>query len=156
MAKLPSDGDWFEVSDKDWLDPRLKGKRLKLLADAQVPRPVVDEIRSAGIPIMTIGGEAANRPDSAVLQLAQRDRRVLLALDRDFWDDRKHPLQAVRRGIIFVDESPSQPSLILHTIGLVYGCFAKRYALGWWGSMKIRSIVRFSSALVALAQLVGV
>ena len=141
MTKTNADEDWFEVSDEDWLDPKFKPKTLKLLADAQVPETVVQEINGAGISIETMREGAKGRPDPDVLQLAQKRGRVLLTLDGDFWDDRKYPLQVVQRGIIFVAEAPEQHERILRAFGLVYGCFAKSYPLDWWNHMKVRAML---------------
>jgi len=135
------DEEWFEVSDEDWLDPRFIGKDLKLLADAQMPQPVIQEIGSAGIKVETLSQALRRHPDDNVLQLAQRTRRVLLTLDADFWDDRKHPLQTVHGGIIYVAEPPGQHDRILRAFGLVYGCFARSYPLDWWSHMKIKAVV---------------
>jgi hypothetical protein len=136
--KIAPDDEWFQISEKDWV-PRFKTKRLRLFADAQFPDPVVTEIRSAGIFIKAISDTAKRSDDRTVLQMAQREGCVLLTLDEDFWSDRKHPLQAVQRAIIFVAEPPSAHDRILHAFGLVYGCFAKSYPLDWWNHMKIRA-----------------
>jgi hypothetical protein len=140
MAKGDDVDEWFEVSDRDWI-PQFKAKRLKLLADAQVPEQIVTEIENAGIAIRAMSPRSKQSSDHTVLQLAQREGRVLLTLDADFWDDRKHPLEAIRRGVIFVGEPPGEYDRILRAFGLVYGCFAKSYPLDWWHGMKIRAVL---------------
>jgi hypothetical protein len=140
VAKKIPDDDWFEVSDRDWL-PTFKPKQLRLLADAQVPEPVVSEIASAGISIKRLSLQAGRSGDPTVLQLAERSGRVLLTLDQDFWNDRAYPLQAVQRGIIFVAEPPDEQDRVLRAFGLVYGCFAKSYPLDWWNHMKVRAVL---------------
>jgi hypothetical protein len=138
---LPEDSEWFEISDEDWLGLGFVGKKLKLIADAQVPEPVIREIAEAGITVEALAQASRRHPDDNVLQLAQRTGRVLLTLDTDFWDDRKYPLQAVSEGIIYVAEPPSDYYRILRAFGLVYGCFAKSYPLDWWSHMKVRAVV---------------
>lgn len=64
-----------------------------------------------------------------------------MTLDADFWDDRRHPLQAVQRGVIFVAEPPEEHDRILRAFGLVYGCFARSYPLDWWRHMKVRAVL---------------
>ncbi len=140
MAKDADEDGWFEVSDKDWI-PQFKAKELKLLADAQLPEPIVREIRSAGIAIKAMSAKGKRGSDRTVLELAQREGRVLLTLDADFWDDRQHPLQTVRRGVIFVAEPPEEHDRILRAFGLVYGCFARSYPLNWWSHMKVRAVL---------------
>jgi hypothetical protein len=73
--------------------------------------------------------------------LAQKQGLVLVTLDHGFWDDRKYPLQNVRRGIIFIDERADQHERILRAFGLVYGSFAKSYPLDWWNQMKVKGKV---------------
>lgn len=138
----PGEGeDWFEVSDRDWLDPGFVGKKLKLLADADVPKPIVDELNAANVVVKTLSTLDRRRDDRGVLEIATRQGLVLLTLDRDFWDDRKHPVHLVRRGIVFVDEPPQEYDRVLRAFGLLYGCFARSYPLDWWNTMKVRCIV---------------
>jgi hypothetical protein len=133
--------DWFEVSVRDWLDPRFVGKKLKLLADADVPKPIVDELNAANVVVKTLANLDRRRDDQGVLDIATREGLVLLTLDRDFWDDRKHPIHFVRRGIVFVDEPPQEYDRVLRAFGLLYGCFASSYPLDWWNTMKARCVV---------------
>jgi uncharacterized protein DUF5615 len=133
--------EWFEVSDKDWLGPRFKGKKLKLLLDAQVPEAVAREIKGAKVTAHALSQVARRRSDAEITQIAQRRGLVILTLDRDFWDDRKQPLHMLQQGIIYVAEPPDQPDRILRAFGLVYGCFAKSYPLDWWNHMKVKATV---------------
>jgi predicted nuclease of predicted toxin-antitoxin system len=135
------ESEWFEVSDEDWLEPGFKGRKLKLMADAQVPAYIVQEIRAAKIVIDRIPGELRTYPDTNILMYAQKKQRVILTLDRDFWDDKKYPLQKLKTGLIYVAVPPSEHERILRAFGLVYGCFAKNYPLDWWRSMKVRASV---------------
>jgi len=139
VKSTPEDDEWYEVSARDWL-PRFKTKQLKLLADAQVSDSIVTEIRNAGNRRAMSAGEKRS-PDQTVLQLGQREGRVLLTLDGDFWDDRKYPLQSIEQGIIFVEEPPREHDRVLRAFGLVYGCFAKNYPLDWWNHMKVRAVL---------------
>src|SRR6266481_3508716 len=102
------DSEWFETSPQDYLDPKSKPKRLKLLADEQMPQPIIAEIRKAKINISVLTSSQRRAPDASVLQLAEQSGRVLLTLDADFWDDRKHPLHQMRTGVIYVAEAPHQ------------------------------------------------
>ena len=140
-AKALDLSEWFEISDTDWLDPRFKPKKLKLLADEQFPEHIIAEIRAANIVVDTLPQRARRASDPSVLALAEKEQRVLLTLDADFWDDRKHPLHQLRTGIIYVAEPPAQQDRVLRAFGLVYGCFAKSYPLDWWNQMKARASV---------------
>ena len=140
-SQAAPESEWFEVSDRDWLGPGFKGKKIKIVADAMVPNGVVAEIAGAGISIEVMDRAVRHQSDPAVLNFAHRRGRVLLTLDRDFWDDKKYPLQSVRTGIIYIAEPPDSPDLILRAFGLVYGCFAKSYPLDWWHQMKVKAHV---------------
>ncbi len=135
-----SDGkDWFEVSDDLWLESGIQPKKVKLCADASVPQEFVDEVREAGIPVRTAFEERLNkRSDEEILAWTKREGRVLVTLDRDFWDDRKFPLRK-SPGIIFVDVSSEKVGDALSAFGLVYGTFAASYSLDWWGEIKVRA-----------------
>lgn len=136
---LSENSGWFEISDDFWVDPGVKPKKLKLFADAQFPKPVIEELRSAKVSVRSsVEKGLKSRSDSDILQHANKAGYVLLTLDRDFWDDKKYPLQKVR-GIIFIDEPPDKQDQILTAFGLVYGCFAKSFSLDWWTGMKIRA-----------------
>src|SRR3989440_9792523 len=102
MAKATDPPDWFEISDRDYLDPHFKGKKLKLLADQQVPAPVIAELRAANIAVDPFPSSGKRASDTTVLLQAECEQRVLLTLDADFWDDHKHPLHSLRTGIIYV------------------------------------------------------
>jgi hypothetical protein len=100
------DDEWFEIADTDWLDPSFKPKKLKLLADAQIPRLVIQEITAAIIRVDSLDTSERRAPDSDVLRHASKNGCVLLTLGGDFWDDRKYPLQSLQRGVIYIAESP--------------------------------------------------
>lgn len=138
MSLFEDSSEWFEISDDLWLDPKFVPKKLKLCADANIPRPIIEEIRQAGIPIRTATEDkAATHSDESILAWVRRCKRVLLTLDRDFWDDKKFPLQSVP-GIIFIDVAPNDFAAILRSFGLIFGTFANSYPLDWWEQMKAR------------------
>ncbi len=104
---LSEDSGWFEISDDFWVDPEVKPKKLKLFADAQFPKPIIEELRDAKISVRPpVEKGLKSRSDSDILQHANKAGYVLLPLDKDFWDDKKYPVQKVR-GIIFIDEPSS-------------------------------------------------
>lgn len=95
MKGREKQSDWFETSVSDYLDPGFNGKKLKLIADAQMPKPVISEIVAAKIDLQVLLAPQVNASDLDVLTIAERRRRVLLTLDADFWDDRKHPIPCI-------------------------------------------------------------
>lgn len=94
-----------------------------------------------GIKIDQIPSSQKRRDDTDILALAEKQEKVLLTLDKDFWDDRKHPLHTLKTGIIYIAESPAFHDRILRAFGIVYGCFAKSYPLDWWSQIKVRGIL---------------
>lgn len=143
MSKLNAEEtEWLEVPHHDWPSPKFRAKKLKLLADAQIPQPVLEEMKANGVSIDALDVNARSLDDRGVLRLAQERRRVLLTLDADFWDDRRHPLQSVSSGIIYIAEPPSNADRVLEAFVFVYWCFAKHYPLDWWNHMKVRGRVR--------------
>lgn len=113
-------------------------KRLKLLADANIPKPLIDELRSAGIVVTSVTEEGiASHPDRNILQLSKKLGTVLLTMDRDFWDDRQHPLLK-SPGVIFVDVPPDQIERAIDGLAKFYGVFAQQFPLDWWDEMKAK------------------
>lgn len=113
-------------------------KRLKLYADANIPRVVIDELKAAGLPVETaVQDGRSTHADESIAQRTRQQHRVLLTLDRDFWNDRQHPL-GQSPGIIFVDIPPDQPERAIDGLARFYGLFARYFPLNWWEGMKAR------------------
>jgi predicted nuclease of predicted toxin-antitoxin system len=132
--------EWFEITQDLWLDPKAFPKKLKLCSDASVPQPVIDELTTASIPILTAyDDKVSTHSDKSILAWSKRKKRVLLTMDRDFWNDRKFPLQIVH-GLIFIDVSPNNIDDALKVFGLIYGTFASSYSIDWWQNMMARAL----------------
>lgn len=113
-------------------------KKLKLYVDINVPEPVVEELRSAGLTLYSAKHTGtASRPDQAIYQEARKRGLVILTMDSDFWQDREHPIQATA-GIIFVDVPPGDHTKACAALACFYTLFAKHYPLNWWRGMKAR------------------
>lgn len=131
--------DWFEITNI-WLevDPRPRTKKLKLCADASVPVSIVEALRAAKIPVITaIESNIATHEDNSILAWSKRNKRVLLTMDRDFWDDKKFPLQNIP-GVIFIDVPPSDVDDGLEAFALIYRTLAISFPLDWWPNQKAR------------------
>jgi len=138
-SSAESGPEWFEVSETDWLPPLSPTKKLKLLADASVPTTIVKELRAANISVQAaLDADLSEADDQAILGMARKQGRVLLTTDADFWNDNKFPVHQIH-GIIFIDVSPSDTDGTLQALGLLYGCFARRYPLDWWRGMKAKA-----------------
>ena len=133
------DFDWHEFH---WDDapkmPPGQHKAIKLLADANVPKPLIDELRAAGLKVDSVVEMRLGRhPDENVSQLARRLKRIILTMDGDFWDERKHPIQQCS-GVIFVDIPPDRVEVAVDGLARFYALFAKYYPLEWWERTKAR------------------
>jgi predicted nuclease of predicted toxin-antitoxin system len=130
---------WHEFPLKEAPDlPPGPHKKLKLLADANIPKPLIDELRFAGIVVTSVAEEGlSSHPDGNILQLSRKLGTVLLTMDRDFWDDRRHPLRK-SPGVIFVDIPPDQIERAIEGLAKFHGIFAQRFPLDWWSEMKAR------------------
>jgi predicted nuclease of predicted toxin-antitoxin system len=94
---------------------------MRLLADENFPLPTVEALRQAGHDVMWVRTDAPGTGDTALLDLAEVDGRVLLTLDKDFWQiaiQRRQPLE--RSGVILFRVHPAIPEnvtpLVLRTM----------------------------------------
>ena len=58
---------------------------MRLLADENFPKPIVEALRSEGHDLLWARTDLAGAKDVALLDLAEREARIVLALDKDFW-----------------------------------------------------------------------
>lgn len=129
--------EWFELLEDLLREPGTKPRKLKICADANVPKRLVDEIRRAGVPVQTaLESQVSTKSDTSILAWTRSEERVLLTLDRDFWDDRKFPLHK-SPGVLLIDVSPARVEDALEAFWLIFETFA-RY-IGNWNEMKIRA-----------------
>jgi predicted nuclease of predicted toxin-antitoxin system len=76
---------------------------MKILADENIPRPIVEVLRDQGHDILWARMDCPGLEDRTLLECAEADGRLVLTLDKDFWQlavQRRHPLK--RCGVIFV------------------------------------------------------
>lgn len=57
---------------------------MRFLADENLPRPVVQRLREAGLEVRAVQEDLPGATDAEVLQTAAREGRVLLTFDKDF------------------------------------------------------------------------
>jgi predicted nuclease of predicted toxin-antitoxin system len=58
---------------------------MRLLADENFPRPIVELLRAAGHDVLWARTDCSGWTDSALLDFAEAAARILLTLDKDFW-----------------------------------------------------------------------
>jgi predicted nuclease of predicted toxin-antitoxin system len=83
---------------------------MKLLADENFPRPIVEALRNRGHDILWARTDCSGSTDRALLEQAEADGRLILTLDKDFWQIAlQRPLPLKRAGIILFRASPAIP-----------------------------------------------
>lgn len=94
---------------------------MRLFADENFPQPTIEALRHAGHDVTWARIDHPGADDSALLELVESDRRVLLTLDKDFWQiamQRRQPLG--RSGVILFRVHPAIPEnitpLVLRTL----------------------------------------
>ncbi len=94
---------------------------MRLLADENFPLPAVEGLRRAGHYVTWARMDLPGTGDAALLDLAEVEGRVLLTLDKDFWQiaiQRRKPL--VQSGVILFRVHPAIPEnitpLVLRTM----------------------------------------
>jgi predicted nuclease of predicted toxin-antitoxin system len=86
---------------------------MRLLADENFPKPVVEELRAAGHDVLWARTDCTGWKDSAVLDLAESEKRLVLTLDKDFWQiaiQRRSPLD--QSGVVLFRVHPATPENI--------------------------------------------
>ncbi len=58
---------------------------MHLLAHENFPRQLVEKLRSEGHDVLWARTHLAGTSDSAILDLAESEGRIVLTLDKDFW-----------------------------------------------------------------------
>ncbi|HWB84629.1 MAG TPA: DUF5615 family PIN-like protein [Bryobacteraceae bacterium] len=69
---------------------------MRLLADENFPRPTITALRQAGNDVLWARTDLPGTGDSTLLEIAEAEGRVLLTLDKDFWQiavQRRQPLE---------------------------------------------------------------
>ena len=83
---------------------------MRLLADENFPKPIVEVPRASGSDVLWARTNCSGWKDSAVLDLAESEARVVLTLDKDFWQiavQRRVPLE--QSGVVLFRIHPATP-----------------------------------------------
>lgn len=96
---------------------------MRLLADENLPLPTIEALRRAGHDVTWARTDFFGTSDSALLDIAEHQGRVLLTLDKDLWQiaiQRRNSLE--RSGVILFRIHPAVPEnitpLALRTIAI--------------------------------------
>ena len=91
---------------------------MRLLADENFPKPIVDSLRAGGHDVLWVRTECAGWKDVALLDLAESEARIVLTLDKDFWQiavQRHTPLE--QSGVVLFRVHPAVPENLRPLVG---------------------------------------
>lgn len=83
---------------------------MRLLADENFPKPIVDALRADGHDLLWARTDLAGTSDVALLDRAESEARIVLTLDKDFWQiavQRRSPLS--QSGVVLFRAHPATP-----------------------------------------------
>ncbi|HEX4228241.1 MAG TPA: DUF5615 family PIN-like protein [Bryobacteraceae bacterium] len=83
---------------------------MHLLADENFPKPVVEMLRAEGYDVLWARTDHAAARDVVLLDLAEAEARIVLTLDKDFWQiavQRRSPLE--QSGVVLFRVHPATP-----------------------------------------------
>src|SRR5579872_3427887 len=81
---------------------------MRILADENFPRPVVEGLRKQGHDVHWARMDSPGLKDRALLERAEVEGRVILTLDKDFWQIAlQRPVPLTRSGVILFRVFPA-------------------------------------------------
>jgi predicted nuclease of predicted toxin-antitoxin system len=75
---------------------------MRLLADENIPKVIIEALRTSGHDVLAVIDRHAGIPDEAVLELASREQRILVTMDKGFGDRAIQKPLTVSAGIILL------------------------------------------------------
>lgn len=81
---------------------------MRILADENFPKPVVEALRAGGQDVLWARTDHAGARDVVLLHLAEAEARIVLTLDKDFWQiavQRRSPLK--QSGVVLFRVHPA-------------------------------------------------
>jgi len=147
---LTHSSEWTELilTDDDLIVMSMQSKKIRIIADENVPRNVIEELQSARLRITSIKEKMLRGiQDDQVVQFAAKNKLVLLTSDMDYWDERKHPINKCF-GIIVIGYGPEQSGDLIDSLSFFYELFMKYYPHEWWG--KTKALIKVNSFRIRL------
>jgi predicted nuclease of predicted toxin-antitoxin system len=111
-------------------------KKIKLIADQNVPQELIDDLKEHGIAIISIREVGfTGHPDEHIREIAKKKNRVLLTTDKDFWDEKKHPIHKCF-GMIISEAGPQEYDKLIYSLAKLYVNFMKDFSHDLWANVK--------------------
>lgn len=83
---------------------------MKFLADENFPGPIVESLRREGHDVVWVREDSPGSKDAALLDRAEAEGRVILTLDRDFWQLALQRLNRLKEsGVVLLRVHPAIP-----------------------------------------------
>jgi predicted nuclease of predicted toxin-antitoxin system len=83
---------------------------MRVLADENFPRPIVESLRKQHHDVLWARTDCPGLKDRTLLERAEADGRVVLTLDKDFWQIAlQRPIPLTRCGVILFRLFPAIP-----------------------------------------------
>lgn len=82
-----------------------------LIADENFPKPAIDALRAGGHDVLWARTDLSGAEDINILDLAESHARILLTLEKDFWQiaiQRPNPL--AKSGVVLFRIHPATPA----------------------------------------------
>lgn len=83
---------------------------MRLLADENFPKPIVEALRAEDHDVLWARTDLAGTSDIALLDRAESEARIVMTLDKDFWQiavQRRSPLEL--SGVVLLRVHPATP-----------------------------------------------
>jgi predicted nuclease of predicted toxin-antitoxin system len=83
---------------------------MRLLADENFPKPIVEALRAGGHDVLWARTDCPGWKDAVLLDDAESEARIVLTLDKDFWQiavQRRVPLK--QSGVVLFRVHPATP-----------------------------------------------
>jgi predicted nuclease of predicted toxin-antitoxin system len=110
-----------------------------LLADENFPLPTVSALRGDGHDILWARVDAPGAKDTALLEMAELARRLILTLDKDFWQIAlQRPEPIARCGLLLFRVHPAVPDMLTPLARRAI----EHAGAGWRGQIHIVTIDR--------------
>jgi len=130
-------GGWTEIKIvelENTSDPN--PRKLRLLADQNMPVEIIEELKHARYQIVSVYEMGlSGHPDENIREYARKKNRVILTSDKDFWDERKHPIQKCF-GIICTEAGPQSFDKLYDSLARFNHFFARYFSNDLWYNMK--------------------
>jgi predicted nuclease of predicted toxin-antitoxin system len=86
---------------------------MRLLADENFPRSLVEALRTDGHDVLWVRTDCTGWSDVRLLNLAESESRIVLTLDKDFWQialQRRVPVK--QSGVVLFRIHPATPEML--------------------------------------------